>query len=59
MRIEEDEGGFKPLRIVIETPEELAMLRSTLGYALNFLEERSWVHTKLQAWIMVLEKELQ
>lgn len=58
MRVELHDDGYKPVRIVIETPEEMAMMVSTLGYALHFLEEQA-AHHKLQVWIEDLQKELQ
>lgn len=58
MRVELHDEWFKPLRIVIETPEEMAMLNSTLDYACHWLQERA-AHQKLQAWIRELQKELQ
>lgn len=58
MRVEEHDEGFRPQRIVIETPEEMAMMRSTLGYALKYLQDQE-AHYKLQEWIENLQKELE
>lgn len=58
MRVEIHDEGFKPVRIVIQTPEEMAMMVSTLGYALHFLRDQE-AHYKLQSWIEDLQKELE
>lgn len=58
MRVEIHDEGFKPVRIVIQTPEEMAMMVSTLGYALKYLQDQE-AHYKLQSWIEGLQKELE